>query len=214
MNISIFFSVILTVVLSVSAYASPQLTKILEKYSKSSSVQVQVKKIDEKLTLGSKSTSQGILKHADGKIYLVLENDRKTEFFYNNKKITLVEYPDQDFDKDGNRKVTILSKTKSPIIDGLLRLFSNTKSFLREFKFISEKTEDDSLIVELKPPQKNLKKFSLILNLKEKLIDSIILVDDVDTKTTLELSELKLNHKISQNTFEFKPMKSDEVIPE
>ncbi len=197
-----------------SASASLQVNKILEKYSKSSSVEVQIKKIDEKLTLGSKTVSQGILKHAGGKIYLILESDKKVEFFYKDKKITLVEYPDQDFDKDGNRKVTVLSKNKPAIIDGLLKLFSNTKTFLREFKVLSEKPDGDSLVVELKPPQKNLKSFSIILNKKDKLIDSIILIDDVDTKTTLELKSLKLSEKISPSTFEFKPMKSDEVIPE
>ncbi|MBC7421017.1 MAG: outer membrane lipoprotein carrier protein LolA [Bdellovibrio sp.] len=196
------------------AFASAQLTKILEKYSKSSALEVQIKKIDEKITLGSKSTSQGTMKYAAGKIYLILEGDVKTEFFYKDKKITLVEHPDQDFDKEGKRKVTILSKNKPVLIEGLLKLFSNTKSFLKEFKVISEKEEDGSLIVSLEPPQKNLKSFSLVINKKEKRIDSIIFVDDVDTKTTLELSNFKPNKKNPQSTFEFEPKPSDEVIPE
>ncbi len=196
------------------SFASSELTKTLEKYSKASSLEVQIKKNDEKVTLGTKSTSQGVLKHKAGKIYLVLDSDKKTEFFYNNKKITLVEYPDQDFESDGKRKVTILTKSQPALITGLLKLFSNSKSFLKEFKVVSEKNEEGSLIVDLKPEQKNFKNFSLVINPKKKLIDSIIFIDDVDTKTTLELSNLKLGSSIPNSTFTFKALKSDEVVPE
>lgn len=213
MKFHIFFGYIILLFTS-SSFASSDLKKTLEKYSKASSLEVQIKKNDEKVTLGTKSTSQGILKHKAGKIYLVLESDKKTEFFYSNKKITLVEYPDQDFESNGNRKVTILTKSKPALITGLLDLFSNSKSFLKEFKVVSEKNEEGSLVIDLKPKQKNFKNFSLVINPKKKLIDSIIFIDDVDTKTTLELSNLKLSASIPNSTFTFKALKSDEVIPE
>lgn len=197
-----------------AASASHELTKVLQKYSSASSLIVDLVKTDEKATLGTKTKSQGQLKHSGGKIYLILESDKKVEFFYKDKKIHLIEYPDQDFDKNGKRKVTALTKTKPALITGLLDLFSNTKKFLNNFQIISEKKEKDILTAQLKPQVKNLKEFTLVVNTKSNTIESILFVDEIDTKTTLELKNLKLNKKIPTAVFEFKPLKSDEVIPE
>jgi len=197
-----------------SAQASPELTQVLSKYTKASSVEVSLKKTDEKNALGTKTSSEGILKFSKNKIYILLNGDKKIEFYYKANKIWLVEYPDLDFDKNGKRKVTILTKSTPVLLKGLINLFSNQKKFLKEFKIVKESKDQDNLIVELKPTEKNLKSFSLVINVKERSINQVTFVDDVDTKTTLELSQLKLNRKMTAADFQFKSQKTDEVIPE
>lgn len=197
-----------------SAQASPELTQVLGKYTKASSVEVSLKKTDEKNALGTKTSSEGILKFSKNKIYILLNGDKKIEFYYKANKIWLVEYPDLDFDKNGKRKVTILTKSTPVLLKGLINLFSNQKKFLKEFKIVKESKDQDNLIVELKPTEKNLKSFSLVINVKERSINQVTFVDDVDTKTTLELSQLKLNRKMTAADFQFKSQKTDEVIPE
>ena len=199
---------------TVATQAASEFSKILSKYTSAINVEVNLKKTDEKMTLGTKSVSEGTLKFAKDKIYIILNGEKKVEFFYNNNSIWLVEYPDLDFDKDGKRKVTVLKKTTPALMSGLINLFSNQKKFLKEFKVLSEKKEGDDLIVDFKPAQKNLKSFTLIIGQSDRTINKVIFTDDVDTKTTLELDKLKLNKKMSAGNFQFKKLKTDEVTNE
>lgn len=194
--------------------ASEVLDLVIQKYAAASSVQVKIKKIDEKIILGSKSKSEGELKFVKGKLYISLNSDKKVEFFYKNETIWLVEYPDVDFEKNGHRKVTVLTKKTPALLSGILKLFSNKKVFLNEFQILSEKTIEKSLYVEFKPKQKNMKNFSLTIDKQKKEISSIGFVDDVDTKTSLELADLKLGKKVTAKTFDFIQEKTDEVIQE
>ena len=193
------------------AHAAKEFTKTLNKYASAESIEVGLKETDEKSTLGTKSISEGTLKFAKSKIYILLNGDKKIEFFYKNKTIWLVEYPDLDFDKNGKRKVTVIKKSTPALISGLINLFSDQKQFLKEFKVLSEKKDGDKLTVEFKPTQKNLKSFTLVIAQKERLIQQVLFTDDVDTKTALDLSDLKLNKKVQAADFEFKKLKSDEV---
>ncbi len=203
------FALVSSFILEVQA--AKEFTKTLNKYASAESIQVGLKKTDEKSTLGTKTISEGTLKFAKDKIFILLNGDKKIEFFYKNKTIWLVEYPDLDFDKNGKRKVTILKKSKPVLISGLINLFSDQKQFLKEFKVLSEKKDGDKLTVEFKPAQKNLKSFTVVISQKDRLIKQVLFTDDVDTKTTLELSDLKLNKKMQAADFEFKKIKSDEV---
>lgn len=199
---------------SFSTQASEVLDLVIQKYASASSVQVKIKKIDEKIILGSKSKSEGELKFVKGKLFISLNSDKKIEFFYKDETIWLIEYPDLDFEKNGHRKVTVLTKKTPALLSGILKLFSNKKSFLNEFQILSEKTIEKNLYVEFKPKQKNMKNFSLTIDKEKKEILSIGFIDDVDTKTSLELAELKLGKKVSAKTFDFSQEKTDEVIHE
>lgn len=207
------FSILLFVGNAVFA-ATKEFSKTLSKYSNAQNVEVSLKKTDEKMTLGTKSVSEGVLKFAKNKIYIMLNGDKKIEFFYKNNAVWLVEYPDLDFDKDGKRKVAILKKNTPALMSGLINLFSNQKKFLKEFKVVSEKADGNNLTVEFKPQQKNLKSFTLLIDKKELSIKEVIFTDDVDTKTKLELSNLKLNKKINPSEFDYKKLKTDEVTYE
>lgn len=214
MKVALIFSALFFLYLQ-EAFAKPSyLNKTLNKYANAKSIQTEIKKIDEKIILGTKSESTGLLKYQKNKIYISQDGEKKVEFFYNNKTLTLVEYPDADFDKNASRKVTTLKKNIPPMINSLLNLFSNPKNFKKEFKVISEKKENHEVIIELKPSDKNLKNFTLKVNAKNSEILEISFVDDVDTKTTLLLNNLKINATINNKDFQFSKLNTDEELSE
>lgn len=192
------------------------LQKVLAKYSKARSLQFDIKKIDEKIILGSRSESQGVLKFQKNNIYFLQNGDKKIEAYYSNKTLTLIEHPDEDFNTDPNtaakRKVTILKDASSPLIKNLLSLFSSPQKFNNEFSTLSEKSFKEIVTVELRPKQKNIKNLSLKINTQELSIVELTFIDDVETKTTLQFSNLKLNSKMKKSDFQYKPLKTDEVM--
>lgn len=190
------------------------LQKTLEKYAKASSLQSNIKKTDEKTVLGTVAESKGQLKLQNKKIHIILDGEKKVEFFYSNRTVVLVEYPDADFAKDGARKITILKKSIPPFLDSLLSLFSNPKDFNKAFAMVSEKKDKEFATVELKPEQKAIKSLALKINLKNNQITQVVFVDDVDTKTTIDMNDTQFNKKIDKNDFNFTKLKSDEEIKE
>lgn len=184
----------------------------LQKYSNSKYISADLEKLDHKLTLGTKTTFKGVIKYSSGKLYLKLESDKKTELFYKENKIILVDYPDQDFDKNGARKVTTITKDKPAFLQSLINLFSNSGRFFNEFKIVDSKLKDGHLTLTLQPSMKSLKNFILAINTKEKMIESIQFTDDVQTETTITFKNLDLKTKLSKATFEFKSLKTDQEM--
>lgn len=190
------------------------LQKTLEKYSKAKTLQTDIYKTDEKIILGTKTESTGSLRLEKNKIFISQSGEKKTDFYYNNNVLTLVEFPDADFAKDGNRKVTTLKKKIPPFVKSLLNLFSNPKGFNKDFKLVSETPVDNEVVVELKPSMRNLKNFTLKINPKDNEIKELIFVDDVDTRTTIKFSKIVLNKKFKKDAFLYTRLKTDEVITE
>lgn len=190
------------------------LQKVLEKYAKALTLQADIKKTDEKIILGTKAESKGKLKYAGKKIHITLEGEKKVEFLYVNQTVTLVEYPDADFAPNGARKVTVLKKSIPPFLDSLLSLFSNPKAFNKAFAVVSEKIDKETATVELKPEQKTIKSLTLKIDLKTNVLTEVVFVDDVETKTTIEMTDTAFNKKLDKNEFTFTKLKSDEEMKE
>jgi outer membrane lipoprotein-sorting protein len=190
------------------------LQKILEKYAQASSLQADIKKTDEKIILGTRAESKGKLKYANKKIRITLEGEKKVEFLYANRTVTLVEYPDADFAPNSGRKVTVLKKSIPPFLDSLLNLFSNPKIFNKAFAVVSEKKDKETLTIELKPEQKTIKNLTLKIDLKTNVLTEVVFVDDVETKTTIEMTETAFNKKLDKNEFTFTKLKTDEEMKE
>lgn len=188
------------------------LQKTLEKYSAATSIQFDIKKTDEKIILGTKSESSGVLKYQKNKIYILQDGEKKVEIFYANRVLSLVEYPDADFGPGGSRKITVLKNSTPPLIKSLLSLFSDSKAFAKEFSVISEKTEGDELVFDLKPKQKNIKHLFLRVRKSDLSLTQLSFVDDVETKTTIQFSNLKMNSKMNHSDFYYKSLKTDEVM--
>lgn len=190
------------------------LQKALEKYAQASSFQTDIKKTDEKIILGTKTESKGTLKYQTKKIHIFLEGEKRVEFFYNSQTVTLVEYPDADFSPKGARKITILKKSIPPFLDSLLSLFSNPKGFNKGFAVVSETKDKDFATVELKPEQKAIKSLRLKINLKSNQLTEVVFVDDVETKTTIEMTNTDFNKKFDKNEFTFTKLTTDEEMKE
>jgi len=188
------------------------LQKALQKYAKASSIQFDIKKTDEKVVLGTKSEAQGILKYQSKRIYIQLNSAKQTELFYDNKVLTLVEHPDADFGPDGKRKVTIVKKNLPPLVKSLLNLFSDPKSFNREFSVVSQSESAGLFTATLKPKEPGIKNLFLKINSKDSVLTEMSFVDDVETRTTLVFSNLQLNKKMNKSEFKYKPLKTDEVM--
>jgi outer membrane lipoprotein-sorting protein len=184
----------------------------LEKYASAKTISADLEKLDHKLTLGTKTTNKGTINYSAGKVYLKLESDKKTELFFKDNKITLVDYPDQDFDKSGPRKVTTITKDKPAFLQSLINLFSNSGKFFSEFKIKDSNLSGDQLVLNLEPTIKTLKNFVLTINTKAKTIDSVQFTDDVETQTTITFKNLQLNKKLPKGTFDFKSLKSDQEM--
>lgn len=184
----------------------------LQKYSNAKFISADLEKLDNKLTLGTKTTNKGTINYSSGKIYLKLESDKKTELFFTNNKIILVDYPDQDFDKNGPRKVTTITKDKPAFLQSLINLFSNSSKFFSEFKLKDSSLTGDQLVLTLEPNIKALKNFILTINTKEKIIESVQFTDDVDTQTTITFKNLDLKKKLPESTFKFKSLKTDQEM--
>lgn len=187
-------------------------TEIIDRYGKSKYVTADIEKIDEKTTLGTKTTNKGTIKYSSGKFYLSMQADKKTEIFYKGQHLTLVDYPDTDFDKNGVRKVTHIDNKAPAFLKSLVNLFSNSKNFFQQFKILSSIREGDVVTLELKPAIAELKEFKLELNSKSKNIKAIYFTDDVDTHTTVQFANLDLKTIIPKSTFEFKANKTDQEV--
>lgn len=205
-------TIALTLVWS-SVLSAQTLQKALQKYAKASSIQFDIHRTDEKVILGTKTEAEGQLKYQKGKLYIQQNSgSKKTELFYSGKTLHLVDHPDADFGPDGRRKITVIKKTIPPLIKSLLNLFSNPKSFNREFAVISQSESEGVYTATLKPKQKNIKNFSLKINTADLALNEMSFTDDVDTKTTLQFRNLQLDKKLNKNVFLFKPLKTDEVL--
>lgn len=188
------------------------LQKALQKYSKASSIQFDIKRTDEKTVLGTKTEADGVLKYQKSRIYIQQNADKKTELFYSDKVLTLVDHPDADFGAGEKRKVTIIKKAVPPLVKSLLNLFSNPKNFNKDFSVVSQAESEGVFTATLKSKLDNIKSLNLKINSKDLSLVEMSFVDDVDTKTTLQFSNLQLNKKMSKADFQYKPLKTDEVM--
>lgn len=215
-----FYFVLILLLISVSAFAKADknsdnkkvATEVIDRYGKSKFVTADIEKIDEKTTLGTKTINKGTLKYSTGKFYLVLQSDKKTEIYYKSQHLTLVDYPDTDFDKNGVRKVTHVVNNGPAFLKSLVNLFSNSKNFFQQFKILSSTREGEIVTLELKPSVPSLKDFKLVIDSKLKNVKSISFTDDVNTHTTVQFTNLDLKTIIPKSTFEFKANKTDQEV--
>lgn len=217
MNLRQFFSLFIVsglIVTSTALAKKNSLQQVIEKHAKAQNLSYEIKKIDEKIMLGTKSQSTGIIVFEKNKIYIEQNAEKKSQIYYKDKILKLVENPDPDFDKDGKRKVTIIKKNIPPLVRSLVSLFSSPKNFGKEFSVISEKYADGAYKIELKSLKSNVNTLQLTYDSKSWTLKELFYQDDVNNKTTIIFSNYKANAKIDKSIFHFKELASDEVIKE
>ncbi len=188
------------------------ISQILKKYSKAAGIRAQFVKTDFKKTLGIKKSSTGELQYAAGKINVSTMSDKKVEIIYNGKNLWVIEYPDLDFDPKGKRKVTEIADHKPALAQQLINLFQEPADFLKNFKIMSEKENGKMKTVMFQSKDKAIQNFEVEFNTDKMLINSIQFVDDVQTETHFELKQTEFLKKSTENIFEYKRLKNDEVM--
>lgn len=186
--------------------------KILSQYAASAGITIEIEKIDEKKTLGTKKVTQGTLSVAGRKFNLTTMGDKKTEIILNAHKIWLIEHPDPDFDPGGKRRVTELSKNQPALAKQIVNLFSSPQKFFSNFSVSNAELKNDLLILTLNPKTKEFKSFQIVFDSKKSQLNSIQFVDDIDTQTTLVFKKYDFASKLPTKLFEFKKLKTDEVF--
>lgn len=189
--------------------------EIIKKYSEAVAFEAQFIKKDTKKTLGITQTSEGEMIYSAGKIKITLQGDKKSEILFNGLKLWVIEYPDQDFDPQGKRKVMEMGDHKPALAQQLMSLFQKPSAFKKDFKIVSEKFSDDSKqtkLVEYAPKNPSIKSFIVEYDLKKKLIASIQFTDDVQTSTSVSFIKTQFLKKVSKDTFNYKRKKDDEVL--
>lgn len=186
--------------------------KILFKYAATSAMTIDIEKVDEKKTLGTKKVTQGTLSVVGKKFNLTTMGDRKTEIILNAQKIWLIEHPDADFDPGGKRRVTELSKNLPALAKQIVNLFSSPEKFFSNFTVLNTEAKNDLLTLTLNPKTKELKSFQIVFDSKKSQLNSIQFVDDIDTQTTLVFKKYDFVTKVPTKLFEFKKLKTDEVF--
>lgn len=185
---------------------------VLQKYSNAKGFKVKFSKTDHKKTLSVKNTSSGVLNYSNGKLNILIEGDKKSEIIFNGKKLWVIDYPDADFDPKGARKVTEISDHKPALATQLVSLFKSPESTASNFKITKSDAEGKYVTLEYQPKDKALRNFKVIFNVSKNLIHKIQFVDDVQTETTIEFVETEFLKKAQKRIFEYKKIKTDEVM--
>ena len=184
--------------------------KILKKYNSAEAVEMQTKKQVTKVTLGTKTETDGVFLYSKNKIHFSAEKPNKTEIIYN-KNVWVIEYPDLELDDKSARKVTIFDSNKAPFIKTIAELLSAPDKFFTKETLITEK--DGQLSIESdKIISTNLKKFVVVLNTKEQITSSILLTDDLNTDTTFSIQKTDFLKTAPKNKFTYKKIKTDEIL--
>jgi len=216
---SIFWMMLLCFLLCFSqqnAFAadSSQAITILDKYTKDSGSQINVKMMTEKKSLGTKIVNNGTVSVVSGKINISLDGEKKSEMIFDGNKVVLISYPDIDLDPNGKRKVLQIKSKGKNHLNLISLLFSNPKKFFSTFK-ISKKTLDSGdYALTLVDKKGDLKPMTLVFSSNNEIIKKITYADDVDTEITIELEKPKFPKAMPKNLFKYVKKKNDEEIVE
>jgi len=193
---------------------STQAVAILDKYTKESGSQINVKMTTEKKSLGTKTTNTGTVSVVNGKINISLEGDKKSEMIFDGSKVVLISYPDVDLDPNGKRKVLQIKSKGKNHLNLISLLFSNPKKFFSSFKTSKKILDSGDYTLTLVDKKAELKPMTLEFSASSEIIKKITYADDVDTEITIELEKPKFPKAMPKNLFKYVKKKNDEEIVE
>lgn len=181
---------------------------ILKPYSQAVAINFKVEKKEIKKTLGTESVEQLDAIYSQNKLVLTKKNPL-TEIIYN-KNIWIIENPDLDLDPSAKRKVTVFKNIKSEVIQKMTSLFSKPDQLLQAIDAFEQK--DNILMISLKNKNEGFKKLQVEFNTTTKQMTKITFIDDIETETTLLISDVKFLKSAPKGVFKYTPKKGDEVV--
>lgn len=186
--------------------------KAFAKLKSSIAQQIEIKFVSEKKVLGKKIEGTGLITTLQNKLNMQLSSDKKVELIFDGSQTFVINYPDQELNANGPRKVIKLKSGKGDQFNLLLNLFQQPHKVADVFDIKSGKTKKDILTTELVDKKNLLKPIIVELDTKKHLIQKLIFIDDVDSILTINLSKPEKLKKVDKTIFKYNAVKTDEVI--
>lgn len=191
----------------VAAPAAKDVEAILSKYRKASAISSKVKKTVVQEFTGINSESTGNFYYSKGKLRLDFTEPEKTTLVYDGKYVWLESRLDDKKVQVTKMRTNELKKSKS-----VLTALFDKKDVLRNFKLVKSQNEKGVKIFTFVPKDKKSggEVTMLEVALKEKDIERITYVDEVENKVSFIFSELTRGD-VPAAKFSYKPPKNAEV---
>ncbi|MBS1969012.1 MAG: outer membrane lipoprotein carrier protein LolA [Bdellovibrionales bacterium] len=193
------------------ASAVSVLKEVSKKYRNSKLVKIEAdKKVTSEL-LGKTTNYEGEIYLSQGKFRWENETPEQTLLLFDGDTIWNVQYPPKDLGGPVQvAKAKLDKNTKSQI---LISTLIGKEPIDKNFKVISEKSDKETLNVELQPLSGDLrvKGLTLDVDLKTKQIKKISYKDDVDNTTEIQLKKTEFISKENKDLFKYKIPKDAQV---
>lgn len=194
-----------------STSAVTVLKEVSKKYRSSKIVKIVTEKKVTSELLGSTTIYKGEIYLSQGKFRWENVTPEKTLLLFDGEIIWTVQYPPEDLGGPVQvAKAKLDKNTKSQI---LISILIGEGSIEKNFKIVSETSDKQILIVELKPLSGDLlvKGLTLDVELKTKQIRKITYKDDVDNKIEIQLEKTEFISKDKKDLFKYKIPKDAQV---
>ncbi len=189
------------------------LKRVLEKYSKTKSIKMRVKKTLHLNLIEQKKEYQGeLLIKEGGRLRLDLKKPEKSLVIINNKIIWSVSYPsDPEFDKT----IRVLKFSPSSDLRSQFLFLSliGKSDLLEVFKIKSSKKKHHNLEYFLEPKKRidRIKKLEININFKKSIIEKLTYTDDLSNRTVFSFDKIRFQEPLEDRVFEFVPPKNAEI---
>lgn len=195
----------------VSSAALKTLKETVQRYQKSSLVQMKVEKKVTSELLGSDRTYSGSIALANRRFRLETAEPDKSLVVYDGRYLWTVQYPPQGF--DGKVQVARAKLDKKNQNQVLLSDLLVGNGVLTHFNFLSEKADADKLELSAKPKhnEEQISDLKITLDKKSKEITEVNYADELGNRTVMKFTEIKMGKKAKPQIFEYKPEKGAEV---
>lgn len=218
-SLSIFMATFMILPVTVLAKAKEKkpstavsvLKDVSSKYRNSKLVKIQTdKKVTSEL-LGKSTTYQGVISLSKGKFRWENQTPEQSLLLFDGDTIWNVQYPPKDLGGPVQvAKAKLDKNTKSQI---LISTLIGKEPIDKNFRVLSETTENGVLSVELQPRSGDLrvKDLSMNVDVKSKQITKISYKDDVDNITEINFKKTEFLSKENKELFKYKIPKDAQV---
>ena len=187
------------------------LQEISKKYRSSALVKIETNKKVTSELMGRTTEYKGVMHLSKGKFRWENETPEKSLLLFDGTTIWNVQYPPADLGGPVQVARAKLNKnTKSQI---LISTLIGKDPIEKNFEVLSEKTEQDIIVIELKPLSSDMRVKDLTLELEptSKWILKISFKDDVNNLTVIEMKQTEFIKKENKKLFKYEIPKDAQV---
>lgn len=182
----------------------------IAKYQKSGLVRMKIEKKVISELLGTERNYSGNLALAPNRFRLETKEPEKSLIVYDGTYLWTVQYPLTEEGKIQVAKAKLDKKNQNQVLLTDLLL---GQSVLKQFDFLSEEKQEDTLRLSAKPKTKDeaISDLKISLDSKTKQIKEISYTDELGNRTIMTFSDHQLEKKPQAKLFRYVPEKGAEV---